>query len=126
MMSGTLPYAKLYTDDSGVTHFADEALPWQQTIRDSQPRPVWTTAFQDAQRLGYLRAAAGYFSPWHPAPCKQFVMVLAGRMEVEAGDGETRVFTPGTVLCVTDIVGRGHQTRVVGADDLLLVWVPIP
>jgi hypothetical protein len=53
-------------------------------------------------------------------------MVLAGSMEVEAGDGETRIFTPGTVLCVTDIVGRGHQTRVVGTDELLLVWVPIP
>jgi hypothetical protein len=53
-------------------------------------------------------------------------MVLSGSMEVEAGDGETRVFTPGTVLCVTDITGRGHQTRVVGADELLLVWGPIP
>jgi hypothetical protein len=53
-------------------------------------------------------------------------MVLSGSMEVEAGDGETRVFTPGTVLCVTDITARGHQTRVVGADELLLVWVPIP
>jgi hypothetical protein len=53
-------------------------------------------------------------------------MVLAGSMEVDAGDGETRVFTPGTVLCVTDIAGHGHQMRVVGAEELLLVWVPIP
>jgi hypothetical protein len=53
-------------------------------------------------------------------------MVLAGSMDVEAGDGETRVFTPGTVLCVTDIAGRGHQTRVVGAEELFLVWVPTP
>ena len=124
-MSEGLPYAKLYTDAADVTHFADESLPWQHTVRGTPPVPRWTTAFQDAQSIGYLRAGAGYVSDWHPAPRKQFSLVLSGAMEVEASDGETRVFTPGTVLLVTDLTGRGHQTRAVGAEDLLLVHVPV-
>jgi hypothetical protein len=125
-MAEELPYAHLYDDDAGVTHFADAALPWQPSVRGTPPVPRWTTAFQDAHSLGYVRAGAGYVSDWHPAPRKQFAIVLAGTMAVEAGDGETRVFTPGMILLVTDLTGRGHQTRAVGAADLFLVQVPIP
>jgi hypothetical protein len=53
-------------------------------------------------------------------------MVVTGSREVEAGDGETRTCTPGSVLVVTDGDGRGHKTRVVGAQEVLLVWGPIP
>jgi hypothetical protein len=53
-------------------------------------------------------------------------MVLTGVMEVEAGDGEKRTFTPGSVLLVTDVDGMGHRTQVVGEQEVLLVWVPIP
>src|SRR6266446_6435155 len=106
-MAESLPYAHLYADDAGVTHFADAAIPWQQSVRGTPPIPRWTTAFQDAHSLGYVRAGAGYVSDWHPAPRKQFAIVLSGTMEVEAGDGETRVFTPGMILLVTDLTGRG-------------------
>jgi mannose-6-phosphate isomerase-like protein (cupin superfamily) len=125
-MAESLPYVHLYTDDTGVTHFADAALPWQHSVCGTPPVPRWTTAFQDAHSLGYVRAAAGYVSDWHPAPRKQFAIVLSGTMEVEAGDGETRVFTPGMILLVTDLTGHGHQTRAVGAEDLFMVQVPVP
>ena len=125
-MADSLPSTHLYTDDAGVTHFTDAALPWQSSHRGTPPMPRWTTTFQDAHSVGYVRAGAGYVSDWHPAPRKQFAIVLAGTMAVEAGDGETRVFTPGMILLVTDLTGRGHQTRAVGAEDLFLVQVPIP
>ena len=125
-MAESLPYAHLYADDAGVTHFADAALPWQQRVRGTPPVSRWTTAFQDAHSLGYVRAAAGYVSGWHPAPRKQCAIVLSGTMEIEAGDGETRVFTPGMIFRVTDLTGRGHQTRAVGAEGLFMVQVPVP
>ena len=53
-------------------------------------------------------------------------MVLEGELEVEAGDGEKRSFTPGTVLPVTDIAEDGHRTRVLSEEDVFLVWVPVP
>jgi hypothetical protein len=33
---------------------------------------------------------------------------------------------PGMILLVTDLTGRGRQTRAVGAEDLFLVQVPVP
>ena len=76
--------------------------------------------------MGFLRIPVGWKPARHPAPRKQFVMVLTGVLEVEAGDGEKRTFTPGSVLLVTDVDGMGHRTQVVGAQEVLLVWVPIP
>src|SRR5215471_4363095 len=103
-MADSLPYTHLYTDDAGVTHFTNAALPWQSSHRGTPPMPRWTTAFQDARSVGYVRAGTGYVSDWHPAPRKQFAIVLAGMMAVEAGDGDTRVFTPGMILLVTDLI----------------------
>ena len=41
------------------------------------------------------------------------------------GDGEKRIFEPGSVLLVEDTEGKGHQTKVIGQKDLFFVWVPI-
>jgi hypothetical protein len=53
-------------------------------------------------------------------------MVLSGVMEVEVSDGQRRKFGPGSVNLVTDSAGRGHRTNVLGSDEVLLVWVPVP
>ena len=80
----------------------------------------------DASKIGFLRSPKGLKSGLHPAPAKQFVMVLTGLMEVESGDGERRQFLPGSVLLVTDTQGSGHRTSVLGDQDVFLAWVPIP
>jgi hypothetical protein len=102
---------------------ADRVDRW---LAELDPVEEWVTALQDAQRIGFLRMAAGVEDGWHNAPTKQFVMVMSGMIEVEAADGEKRRFTPGTVLLVTDVAGRGNRTRVVGPEEVLLVWVPVP
>jgi len=82
-----LPYGVLYADQSGVTHFRDEAVSWHPRASGS-----WATAYQEATDIGFLRMPVGIEADWHPAPRKQFVMILQGIGEVEAGDGETRRF----------------------------------
>jgi hypothetical protein len=111
-MAAGLRYARLYADAGGVTHFADEALPWGTTL-------------EEARAVSVRRLAAGYDRDWHPAPRRQFVVVLAGVLEIEAGDGETRRFGPGGVVLVTDLTGPGHRTRVPGPDEAALLWVPV-
>ena len=118
-VSAGLRYARLYADDGGVTHFADEALSWEPTV------PLaWGTAFQDARAISFRRLAPGFAHDWHPAPQRQFVVVLSGVMEIEAGDGEARQFGPGGVVLVTDLTGPGHRTRNPGMDETVLIWVP--
>lgn len=112
-MAAGLRYARLYADGGGVTHFADEALPWDTTL-------------EEARGVSVRRRAAGYDRDWHPAPQRQFVVVLGGVLEIEAGDGGTRRFGPGGVVLVTDLTGSGHRTRVRGPDEVALLWIPAP
>ena len=84
------------------------------------------TPFLDASKIGFLRIPKSFKSDLHPAPAKQFVMVLTGVMEVQSGDGERRQFLPGSVLLVTDTQGPGHRTNALGNEDVFLVWVPVP
>jgi len=116
-----LKYSVLYTDSEDVTHFRDEYFPWNDGGGDYS-----TTPLADATQIGFLSIHTGSRSDWHPAPRKQFVMVLDGLVEVEAGDGERREFAPGSVLLVTDTEGRGHRTNNLGDGPATIVWVPVP
>jgi quercetin dioxygenase-like cupin family protein len=109
----TVVYRDPVTD---VTHSGTEQIPWVDR----------RTALLPALSVGYLRITAGFRADWHPAPRKQYVMVLSGTMEVEAGDGERRTSTARSVLLVTDVDGRGHRTNALGSEGVFLVWVPIP
>ena len=117
-----LPYSVLSSDRDGRTQFRDEYLSWQP----SGPSQALVTPFLEAEKIGFSRLRPGFRSDWPPAPRKQFVMVLEGVMEVEAGDGKRREFRAGAVLLVTDTQGRGHRTNVLGNQDVVLVWVPVP
>ena len=48
---------------------------------------------------------------WHNTPCRQYIIMLQGSMEIEIGSGEKRIFNEGDVLLAEDIDGRGHITR---------------
>ena len=118
----TLPVSRLYAD-AGVTRFVDEGFDWSDL---PGIEGALLTDLLPATQIGYLRLPVGYSSDWHPAPRKQYVLVLSGTMEVEAGDGERRRFQAGSVLLVTDTEGRGHRTYTVGEQEVLLAWVPVP
>ena len=120
-----LTYATLYTGFDGKTHCKDEALPWHP-VANVATEPLYVAPLQDATHIGFLYSPFGRTTDWHPALRKQCVMVLTGSMGVEAGDGEKRTFTPGSVLLVTDVDGMGQKTRGVGDQAVLLVWVPLP
>jgi hypothetical protein len=55
------------------------------------------------------------------APCRQLVITLAGRAEVEASDGTRRVLEVGSILLTEDTTGKGHRIRTLAAPGLLLV-----
>jgi len=59
--------------------------------------------------------------PFAVAPCRQLVIALAGRSEVEASDGTRRVLEVGSILLTEDTTGKGHRIRTLTAPGLLLV-----
>ena len=45
---------------------------------------------------------------------------LRGEYEVTASDGEVRCFPVGSLLLLEDTTGKGHASRIVGGDVLVL------
>jgi hypothetical protein len=51
---------------------------------------------------------------------------LSGAGTIEASDGELRDLAPGTILLAEDTTGKGHITKVTGAEDMLVLILMLP
>ncbi len=71
------------------------------------------------------RTAGGSFDDWHRAPRRQYVITLSGRGEVEVAGGKKISLGPGHIDLVEDTAGKGHITRVVGAEDRVTLQLPL-
>lgn len=99
---------KIATGADGETHFSDIDIPLADAgsigrLSDIVP----------ATRVVFRETPADYDYDWHPAPRRQYIVLLDGHIEITVGDGETRRFRGGDVLLVEDTDGRGHRTRTV-------------
>ena len=78
-------------------------------------------------RLCMLQGRKGLSLELHPAPRKQFLLILQGTLQIESSAGERRHFSPGSILLVTDIAGtRGHKSSVIGTKDVFAAIMPLP
>ncbi len=98
---------RLYADKEGESHFEDIDIP----LKDGG----------DIGRLSDIIPVEGmmlrenpgdYDYDWHPAPRKQYIVMLSGMLKVRVSDGEERSFPPGEILLVEDTSGRGHKSWV--------------
>jgi hypothetical protein len=118
-----LRYPRVYTAGDGATHFEDIEVAMAPAVYVPGIPLVDVALPHAVQALTFSRLVAGYSSDWHPAPRRQFVLTLAGAMELTVSDGEARCFGPGSVFLVEDTTGAGHQTRAVGAEPCVFVTV---
>ena len=79
----------------------------------------------NAKALAFLSTPPGWFGDWHRAPVRQFVVVVTGTLEVEVSAGEVRRFDAGNVILAADVKGKGHISRNVGKDTLVIALVPV-
>jgi len=106
---------RLYTGDDGQSHIEEQTLGSQPTL----------TAPQAAAHILFRELPQGTFMDWHPAPRRQYVILLAGQLEIGLGDGTVRRFGPGNAILASDITGQGHTTRVVGNEPAMTAVVPL-
>ena len=111
-----MAFVRIYTGDDGQTHFEDLDLPGDRAIH---------SGMQVTPGVNFRRFEPGYFSDWHTAPRRQYVITLAGEMEVGIGDGTKRRFGAGDVLLADDLTGQGHTTAVVGDQPRVSVTIPL-
>jgi hypothetical protein len=106
---------RLYTGADGNTH-----IEWQ-TLEN---HPEWREMHK-AEGIVFREQPSGHFIDWHPAPRRQFVITLAGEVEIGLGDGTVHRFGPGHVTLAEDLTGRGHTTRVVGDETRVTATIPL-
>ena len=110
-----MPIMRLYTGDDGQSHI-------EQIELESHPEYA---AMQAAQGIVFRRVEPGYFSDWHCAPRRQFVITLEGEVEICLGDGSVHRFGAGHVTLAEDLTGQGHTTRAVGDQPRLTATIPL-
>jgi quercetin dioxygenase-like cupin family protein len=106
---------RLYTGSDGESHI--EPLKVAELQRVAATAPIGTITFSED--------APGTFFDWHPAPRRQWVVILSGQLEIGLGDGTRRRFGPGDARLVEDTTGHGHTTRVTSDQPCLVMVVPV-
>ncbi len=121
----SLECIRIYSDPSGESRFGDFGI--SLTARNfAPPAPPLDVSEVVEARHGFLRVPPGWFGDWHPTPVRQFMCILSGVLDVTVSDGETRRMSPGVIVLLEDVEGRGHTTRVVSDEAAVLVFAQVP
>lgn len=96
----------LYTGSDNETHF--EIIDYELFDKGEIGRLSNKIRVKE---LMFRETGGDYNYDFHPAPQKQFIVLLDGEIEIENGLGEKRNFKAGDILLVEDINGRGHKTK---------------
>lgn len=116
-------YTRIDSDPEGESRFvAAELSLAERTVAVGVPAMA-VGGLPSAAGVSFLRSA-GFDSAPHPAPARQWVVLLRGELAVTTSDGEQRKFAPGDLLLVTDTEGRGHTTVAVGPPPFEALFIP--
>jgi hypothetical protein len=119
-------YARLFADEQGESHF--EAVEVELAPHAFAPPapPLHVAALFPTAWCSFVVAPVEWDGRVpHPAPRRQVFCNLRGEYEVTASDGTTRRISAGSVLLLDDTTDKGHTTRIIGDDDLLIVAVAL-
>jgi len=118
-------YVRLYTGDSGDSHFEDMTVD-DFTSTDFAPPadPLNVATFLPAAGTTWLHIPAGWdgAAP-HPTPRRQLMCILRGGFHVTVSNGDERVLTAGSVILLEDTWGKGHVTRITNDEDGVILAV---
>ncbi len=106
---------RLYTGNDGQSHV--ESIEFAKA-------PNWAQGLA-ATLITFQEQPVGSFLDWHPAPRRQFVIILSGQLEIGLGDGTKHVFSPGDARLVEDTTGQGHTTAVYGNQPCVTATIPL-
>lgn len=101
----------LLAEADGRSTFASIEVP-TQAVDFAPPAPkINISAPYETTRTVLLVVPPHWYGEAHPAPNRQLMTIVQGRLEVTASGGVTRVFEAGDTALVEDTTGEGHATR---------------
>ena len=61
----------------------------------------------------------------HPAPRRQFVITLKGKLKFTVTNGNTFILEPGIVLIANDTQGDGHTWEIIDGNEWERIYLPL-
>ena len=111
--------------DEAFARFEQVEVQFPDASSDEEGNSYRLTRAIAARDAMFVELPKGFAQDWHNAPSRQFVLVMAGVLEVETTDRKKRQWRAGEVFLADDVHGQGHQTRVLeGPVRLLFVRLP--
>lgn len=110
---------RVYSIDDGTTRLEQVAVPM------GPDRTGLASKLLAGTGVIIRRSNPGRFAPWHPAPRRQMIVTLGGWGEIETGDGQKVRLTPGTLVVVEDVDGKGHQTWTDPDEGWHMLFLPL-
>ena len=117
----------LFTDTDGRARFREEPVP----LNEGKPQAL-LSALMPSGGYQLRHSPVGFRSEFHCTITPQWVVILAGHMEIGLQDGSSRVFGPGQHFYSTDLLPEGavfdaavhgHWSRQVGEVPLQTLFV---
>lgn len=99
---------------------ADGKARWEAI--DLDKASAWLSGL-DVTKIRFSARKPGVLQDWHPAPQRQFVIILSGSLEIGFEDGSKKVFGPGDARLVEDTTGKGHTTIALGNEPCVTATV---
>ncbi len=106
---------RMFTDASGDTT-------WEPI--DLAEHPDGLEGF-DTTKIRFGIRPPNVLQDWHPAPQRQFVIILSGELRITYPDGSEKVFGPGDARLVENVTGKGHQTMALGTEPCITATIAL-
>lgn len=111
---------RVYTGDDNRSHLEEVEIPLTIAHAFGQMSELYK-----GEGVVFRETPADYDSGFHNAPRRQYVVILAGTMELETGDGNKHRLGPGEILLGEDVAGEGHITRAIGGTPGKSLFIPL-
>ena len=108
---GQMPAIRLINNPDGSCTFEEGYIP---TLKHAN-----TTAFWSSNKTEDWEKNA------HPAPRRQYVVTLKGKIRFKVSDGSTFVVKPGVILLAEDLKGKGHSWQMVHSKKWERLYIPL-
>lgn len=113
---------RLYTASDGQTHTENVEVKFSPTTLYPKAEASEAVKVSEAQ---FFRLPKGEVQNWHKPAHRQYVVTLSGRGELEIAGGQKIALSPGRVVLLENVTGKGHVTRSTGSEDLTFFIVPL-
>ncbi|MNK21028.1 hypothetical protein D3C87_392790 [compost metagenome] len=107
----SIPAIRLFSTENGLSSFDRGAIP---TLK-----PMNTTTFWVSNKTEEWEKQT------HPAPRKQYVITIKGKIKFKVSDGSTFIIEPGIILLAEDTTGEGHSWEMLDSNGWERLYLPI-